>query len=251
MTTDATLSDTYLRSTYWCDASHPAIAELAAELTRRARNPREAAVALFGWVRDHIIYTMGEWNQRASETIAMGTGTCSNKANVLVALARSIGIPAAFHVQYVATDAYFAGAYIPMIKKLTRDVAIHVYATLFVDGRWVRCDPTDDRTLCESICAIVPHAQTLEWDGVNDAVIPFAEGSIKSDTGPVFDIDAQLSSGTRLSPAIKRVFARYVAYMRDQGKRYVVDSDIGRAHIEDDFRRYLCAVDGAAMAAAG
>jgi hypothetical protein len=251
MNTEPTHSDTYLRGTYWCDIDHPAIRELALELTRTARTSREAAVALFYWVRDHIIYTMGEWNQRASETIALGSGTCSSKANVLVALARSIGIPAAFHVQYIETAAYFGGAYIPMIRKLTRDTAIHVYATLWLDGRWVRCDPTDDRALCESIQAIVPHARALEFDGIADAVIPFADGSIQSDRGPLLDVDAQLSSGTRLSPTIKQVFAQYVVYMRSNGRRYVDDSDIGRARIEDDFRRFLGATTAGVAAAAG
>jgi hypothetical protein len=151
----------------------------------------------------------------------------------------------------VATDAYFAGGYIPMVRKLTRDVAIHVYATLFLDGSWVRCDPTDDRTLCESIVAIVPHAATLDWDGTHDAVIPFPAGSVQSDRGPLLDIDAQLSSGARIPPAAKRVFGRLVVYMRTNGRRYTEDSDICRARIEDDFRRYLASLDREPIAVAG
>ena len=40
-------------------------------------------------------------------------GSCSNKAALMVAFARALGIPAGFHVQYIRTDAYFAGGFIP------------------------------------------------------------------------------------------------------------------------------------------
>jgi hypothetical protein len=243
-----TTSETYLGPTPWCDSNHPSIRELAFELTRDAHTAREAAVALFYWVRDSIAYTMGDWNQRASETIARRVGTCSNKSNVMVALARAIGIPAGFHVQYVATPAYFSGAYIPLVAGLTRDVAIHVYPALFIEGSWVRCDPTDDRALCDSIEAIVPHATALDFDGITDAVIPFAAGSIQSDRGPLSNVDEQLSKPCRLTSASKRMFALFVAYLRDHGRRYEVDSKATRARIEADFCRHVLAVDPEAHA---
>lgn len=30
------------------------------------------------------------------------------------------------------------------MRRSGRDQAIHVYVTLFLDGRWVKCDPTDE-----------------------------------------------------------------------------------------------------------
>src|SRR5690348_2856812 len=82
--------DAYLAPTPWCDADHPVVAHLAREITRGARTQVEAAAALFAWVRDELVYTMGDWNWKASETLALRTGTCSNKANVLVAFARAL-----------------------------------------------------------------------------------------------------------------------------------------------------------------
>jgi len=196
------------------------IRHMAVEVTRHAQTEREAAVALFYWVRDEVTYTMGDWNWRASETLALRVGTCSNKSNLMVAMARALGIPAGFHVQFIKTEAYFSGGFIPMVRRVVRDKAIHVYPTLFIDGRWVRCDPTDDRALSDAIDAIVPHARAFDFDGASDAVIPFAPGSILSDDGPVPEIDEQLSRPARLTDAMKRMFAAYVAFMRRCGARY-------------------------------
>lgn len=239
---------TFLTATQMCDADDVAVRGLAAEVTRQARTPREAAVALFYWVRDEIEYTMGDWNWRASETLRLGKGTCSNKANLMVAMARSIGIPAGFHVQFVNTTAYFSGSFIPLIQRSVRDRAIHVYVTLFLDGRWVKCDPTDDKALCDAIEAIVPHAAALEFDGEQDAVIPFAAGSVLSDHGPIADIDEDLRRDARISTAHKRMFGGFVAFMRTYGARYRQDSHDERLRIEADFCRFLAETEPEAHA---
>lgn len=233
----------FLAATPMCDAGDAAIRDTAAEVTRGARTPREAAVALFYWVRDEVSYTMGDWNWRASETLRLRRGTCSNKANLMVAMARSLGIPAGFHVQFVTTPSYFSGGFIPLIRRCVRDKAIHVYVTLFLDGHWVKCDPTDDKALSDAIEVIVPHARAFDFDGEHDAVIPFAEGSVVSDNGPLTDIDADLSRDARISEPVKQVFASFVAYMRENGARYRQDSDEERSRIEADFRAFLAATE--------
>jgi transglutaminase-like putative cysteine protease len=116
--------NTYLRTTYWCDAEHPAVRALAAELTRNAHTTREAAAALFAWV-ESLALDVAPASRRASETIELRRGTRANHANALVALARSIGIPAAFYVRHIATPG--------------RGVATRVYAALLIEGAWLRC----------------------------------------------------------------------------------------------------------------
>lgn len=240
----------FLAATPMCDSGTSTVRTLAEVVTRDAHTQREAAVALFYWVRDRIEYTMGDWNWRASETLRVRKGTCSNKANLLVAMARSLGIPAAFHVQYVTTTSYFRGAFIPMVQRAVRDKAIHVYVTLFLDGQWVKCDPTDDTALCEAVQAIVPHAQAFAFDGEHDAVLPFAAGSILSDRGPFTDIDDDLAREARISPALKTMFARFVSFMRDNGARYRQhDSEAQRMRIQADFCRFLAENDPEAYAA--
>lgn len=238
----------YLAATPMCDVDHPAVRRAAAEVTAGAASPKEAAVALFYWVRDEVAYTMGDWSWRASETLARRTGTCSNKSNLMVAMARALGIPAGFHVQYVTTPSYFSGGFIPMVQRAARDRAIHVYVTLFLDGRWVKCDPTDDKPFSDAIEAIVPHAAAFDFDGEHDAVIPFAPGSVLSDEGPFADIDAQLSRNARIGEATKRMFGAYMAYMRQFGARYQVDTPDERLRIEREFAAYLSVTEPAAYA---
>ncbi len=229
----------FLGATRMCDAGDAAVREMALQVTGGARTQREAAVALFYWVRDEVEYTMGDWNWRASETLRLRSGTCSNKANLMVAMARSLGIPAGFHVQYVTTPSYFSGSFIPLVQRSVRDKAIHVYVTLFLDGRWVKCDPTDDKALSDAIEAIVPHARAFDFDGEHDAVIQFADGSVLSDGGPFADIDPDLEREARISQAHKRMFAGYVAFLRAHGADYQRDSRQERRRIEADFCRFL------------
>jgi transglutaminase-like putative cysteine protease len=91
----------FLQPSLYCDWQHPAIQQLMRNLTTHARSERDAARELFTWVRDHILFRVGHWNATASDTLAEREGTCSNKANLMVALARASGIPAAYYVQKV------------------------------------------------------------------------------------------------------------------------------------------------------
>ncbi len=233
--------DPFLARTSFTNADHPAIRDHAAALTAGLETTAEKAVALYRWVRDEVRYTMGSWNQTASETLTLRVGTCSNKANLLVALARSIGIPAAFRVQYVDVKTYFEGGFIPMLKKMVRDVTIHVYVALWIDGEWVKCDPADDRALSESIVAIVPHAIVLDFDGKNDSTIPFRKEGIRSDVGPVASIDEQLSRRAKFPASYSRVFGLLISFMRQNGAKYTANDDLTRARIERDFRAFLAA----------
>ncbi len=72
------------------------IRALARHLTADAGSEREAAVRLFDFVRDEIPYRFGPWGLCASETLARGEGSCTNKANLLVALLRAAGTAAAY-----------------------------------------------------------------------------------------------------------------------------------------------------------
>lgn len=239
----------FLAPSPWCDADHPAVRYLAHEITRGLRTPREKAVALFYWVRDEVRYTLGNWNWTASETLALRLGTCSNKANLLVAMARAVGIPAGFHVMDIRTRNYFAGALIPMIRRVVRETSVHLYATVFLDGRWVKCDATDDRPLSESIVGVIPHAATVEFNGRDDATHGFAPDAIIADHGPLPSVDRLLSRRAGFSEACRRVFGHYVCFMRDHGARYALTDPDGKATIERDFRAWLGANHPADLAA--
>lgn len=229
----------YLAATPWCDADHPCIRALSDELTRGLATQAEKAAALFAWVRDAVPYTLGDWNWRASETLALRRGTCSNKANLLVALARAAGIPAGFHVMSIRTRHYFGVGLIPMIRRVVRGESVHVYAAMHLGGRWVKCDPTDDAPLCRSIVKILPHAHLVEFNGVDDAVHGFAPDAILGDRGTLASLDDLLSRKPGFSASAQRVFGHFIRYMREHGGRYSLDDADCQARIERDFRAWL------------
>ncbi len=107
----------FLQETEYCDFSHPKIQRLAHKIGDKYDNPKDKAVALFYWVRDNILYRVGMWNKKASETLAETEGTCTNNANLFVALLRANYIPAGFGVMKVYGQKYFGPIAIPMLKK--------------------------------------------------------------------------------------------------------------------------------------
>lgn len=89
--------------------------------------------ALFRFVRDRI-YFVGDVSgvetlQSPRYTLQIGAGDCDDRATLLVALARSVGLRAAFSFKVIAA------------KPGTRAFS-HVYVVADIDGRKVAMDPT-------------------------------------------------------------------------------------------------------------
>ena len=93
-----------------CDCDHPAVAALSLELVGRCTSVAEAAASVRAWVREHIVYTLQDKSDLASQTLAKREGMCTNKANLQVALLRAAGIPGTrhAHARAVATAASLA-----------------------------------------------------------------------------------------------------------------------------------------------
>ena len=86
------------------------------------------------------------------------------KAALLVALARAIGVPARLgfaeirnHIVPEKLKRWFGGDVFPW----------HGYAELYIDGRWVKATPAFDLKMCQKN-RLVP----VEFDGRNDAPFP-------------------------------------------------------------------------------
>jgi transglutaminase-like putative cysteine protease len=88
----------YLKPTPIIDCDHRTIQEKANEVTKGQEGIIEKSRALFVFVRDSIKYNpyLPRYlleHFRASNTLARGEGFCVQKAVLLVALSRVIGIP--------------------------------------------------------------------------------------------------------------------------------------------------------------
>jgi len=91
----------YLKCTEIVDCDSAIIKKKARELARGLKTDKEKAIALFYFVRDAIKYNPYDSADRyeysiASATLKRGYGLCFQKAAVLIAMCRAIGIPARF-----------------------------------------------------------------------------------------------------------------------------------------------------------
>jgi transglutaminase-like putative cysteine protease len=158
----------YLKPTAAIDSNHPSIVEKAQNIIRGKREAADKAKSLFYWVRDEIKYNpflsieFSE-NFRASKTLERKQGFCIEKAAVLAAFARAVGIPARLHFadirNYLVSDR--------LLKVMgTNLFSYHGYTELYIKGKWVKATPAFDLKMCQKN-RIIP----VEFDAQNDAVL--------------------------------------------------------------------------------
>jgi hypothetical protein len=211
----------FLMGSKYCDVGHSTIQELALRLTSGIDEPVARARAIFEWVRDEVSYVIPhDWSQTASETLAMRRGSCTNKANLLVALARAVGIPAAFEVLRVRGKHYLGPVWIPILQEICDDVSCHVRAAVFLDGRWMKCDPTNDRNLSESIGHLNPPSALALFDGVNDATSFIAPENVLGSLGLIPNGDPILGKRTEKPPIFFTIINCFLEMGRELGPSY-------------------------------
>lgn len=159
----------YLSPNAFVDSDHPAVIAFA----HRHQAPEgdvASAVALYYAVRDG--YRYNPWDVslapeafKASAVVgrtAERGGHCIDKALLLAAAARVLGIPSRLHFANVRNHIGTA----KLEELLGTDVLVfHGYAELFLEGRWVAATPAFNRELCAYL-KVAP----LEWDGRSDAI---------------------------------------------------------------------------------
>jgi transglutaminase-like putative cysteine protease len=154
----ASALEEYLQPSALCDFDRsPQIRAKAEELTQGCRTARQKFRRLYAFVKE-LFYGLEDWDVTASETLAKGWGMCSGKANLLVALLRSIGIPARYRV-------YRINAEVSLWSKVTRLGELsrrmgpaprqqdHVDCEVWL-GKWITCDPARDTALERGMVAL-------------------------------------------------------------------------------------------------
>ena len=112
--------------------SSKSISELSKSLIAGLTSTRDKATALYNYVRDQISYSFYYNTQKGAEgTLIYGSGNCCDQAQLLVAMARSVGLTARFATGYCT---FYSGS-----------TYGHVWAQILVDGVWVNADPTSTR----------------------------------------------------------------------------------------------------------
>jgi transglutaminase-like putative cysteine protease len=151
------------------DSAHPAIVAFAEQHAGHLP-PREAAVVLYGLVRERLRYN--PWrvrfrpeDYRASDVLARDPaegGHCIDKALLLAAACRALGIPSRLHFANVRNHIGTA----ELERKLGTDLLVfHGYTELWLGGRWVAATPAFNLELCRHL-GVAP----MEFDGENDSI---------------------------------------------------------------------------------
>lgn len=150
----------YLQSGRFVDSDHPVVVEFAEKSRGNSANPRDQAVAPYDAVRyDPYVFSRDPPTLVASHALQQG---CVPKAILLAACARYCRIPARIGLADVRNHL----ATPRLLALLCSDVfAMHAYAELYLDGRWVKATPAFSRALCRAF-DVAP----LEFDGVADSV---------------------------------------------------------------------------------
>lgn len=199
-----------------CDSENRTIATAVRNILKGcAEDEAEVAKRLFYWVRDNIQYTLGLQADSASTTLQKNKGSCSNKANLLAALLRSVGIPAGFHLMEVKTKLYFGPLAVNRVSKFVSDKSLHAHNSIFLRGKWVSVDCSDDIRLSQSLRHLTVPATPVWFDGVRDALLHIDPSHIISKTSsPLASIDHVLAKKVRLPSEIVAFLNTYLDYLR-------------------------------------
>jgi transglutaminase-like putative cysteine protease len=208
----------YLQPSELCDFDRsPEIRAKAMELTENCNSTRQQFQRLFGFVKE-LPYGLEDWDVAASETLAKGWGMCSGKSNLLVALLRSLGIPARYRVYRIKSEVNLWVAVTgegDLSKRLgaAPSKQDHVDCQVWL-GRWHDCDPARDTPL---ECGMKALGMPLKRE-----VIPDASGQIGYPILADFDNWARQRQSSRMIRKDRaETFARVneqLSRIREMGK---------------------------------
>jgi len=159
----------YLRPTQAIDSEHKSIKEVARELSSGSSVMAEKAVKLFYFVRDRVPYSlfmisMYPEDFRASRVLEWKKGYCVQKAVLLAALGRAMGIPSRLAFAKIRNHRVPA----QLRERMGTDIfPRHCYNQLYLDERWVSVATNFDRELCRR-----NGFPPVEFNGVDDAFLP-------------------------------------------------------------------------------
>ena len=156
----------------YIDSHHPLVAAQAGRLRAAAGTERDAARAIYYFVRD-LTYEGGDFEDleifRASSVLAAGHGYCVGKASLCAALARAAGIPA--RISFADVRNHLASP--RLLQAMGTDIfAWHGYTELLLGATWIKVSPTFDIGICQRA-----GVAALEFDGEHDAMLQSFDGT--------------------------------------------------------------------------
>lgn len=183
-----------------CDQDHPAIRSLASSL--RGETPAASARAIFHTIQQ-MPYRFGLWQETASRTLARGSGMCTTKANLQVALLRALDIEAGF--VEVPLDIGVLGVLMPEAWRVfMRSQVKHYFAAVRLGGRWHPADASFCAPSCRLFTEAAPYLGALVpcWfdEGRPFHPVAYIQGTDPFDIQVLPQIHAEMGKQSRFLP---------------------------------------------------
>ncbi|MEQ8702361.1 MAG: transglutaminase family protein [Phaeodactylibacter sp.] len=156
-----------LQPTVFYETYDPALLTFVNRVVKGARSPIAKAVKLYYAVRDGWRYNPYDIRLepdalKVSALLPRSDGHCIDKAILLIAACRAVGIPARLCLSKVRNHI----AAERMTAAFGTDVLVpHGYAELWLNGKWVKATPAFNKGLCDRL-GVAP----LEFDGHQDSL---------------------------------------------------------------------------------
>lgn len=157
----------YLKPTEFLNFDDETVREYAETHTIGAATEKEKAVALYTAVRDGFQYNpyvldLRKEGLQASDLLKRNRGYCVEKAVLLAASARAVGVPS--RLSFYIVRNHIATEKLERVLE-TNYLVFHGAAELFLDGKWLKTTPAFNKRLCDYL-----KVEPLEFDGTTDSI---------------------------------------------------------------------------------
>ncbi len=159
--------DIYLTPGKFIDSDAPGIIEFAKQAVGNISGKTARAIALYyairdGWRYDPYRIDLRPAAMKASALLTRDYGYCIEKASLLAACARVLGIPS--RLGFANVKNHIGTEKLEKLLK-TNLLVFHGYTELFLNEKWVKATPAFNKKLCEKL-----GVEPLEFNGRDDSI---------------------------------------------------------------------------------
>ncbi len=212
----------YLRETKYLNYNTSGITAMVSGIVIELSDELEIARRIYKFVRDGWRYdpyqlVLKEGAIKASSIFQRTYGNCVDKAILMVTFCRYAGIPA--RLCFAKVKNHIATERLEKFLK-TNELVPHGIAELYLNGKWVKCTPAFNKSLCDKLGVDV-----LEFDGEKDSVFQQydCEGAVfmeyLEDYGHYDDVPVRF---------IEKIMKQYYPHIFDEAGNIIPLEDFGR-----------------------